>query len=152
MEGIRLRKCFAASAERVCRTGRGTFGRNVSTSVFKAFSPGLQTIMSSGFRWHHSWLVFARWSDIFKTGKPIHCLSRKITDQHSKMKIWEALEHLQPALKISTSAGSWRTSNTFFKPDYECSLAKPGVVTMSPAWFEQAQDVSHALLLVHHNS
>lgn len=151
MEGIRLCKCFAASAERVCGTGRGTFGRNVSTPIFKAFPLGFKTILYSGFRGHHSCLVFAGWSNMFKTGKPIHRLFSEIFDQYLQMKIWEALEHLQPVLKTSTSTSSWRKSSTFFKPNYECLLAKPGVVTMSPAWFEQAQDVSTMLLLVHYS-
>lgn len=60
------------------------------------------------------------------------------------MKIWDALVHLQPVFKGGSSTGPWRASHVFFKPNAECTGSKPGIVTMSPAWFEQAHDVSKA--------
>jgi len=62
------------------------------------------------------------------------------------MTMWDALVHLQPLFKGGSSTGSWRASQLFFKLNAECAGTKPGIVTMSPAWFEQAQDVSQASL------
>ena len=63
--------------------------------------------------------------------------------------MWDAFLHLQPLFAGGSSSRSWRTSDDFFKPDHLCHASKPGIVTMSPAWFEQAHDVSMLLLIIY---
>jgi hypothetical protein len=89
---------------------------------------------------------------MFKTGKPFPFIICKFPDPCSQMHIWDALEHLQPILKGGTSPTSWRKCPAFFKPDSECLLAKPGVVTMSPAWFEQGHDVCNLMSFTSYTS
>jgi hypothetical protein len=39
---------------------------------------------------------------------------------------------------------SWRQDSMYYKSDSEWSDVPPGLVNMSPAWFQQAHDVCHA--------
>jgi len=55
--------------------------------------------------------------------------------------MWDALVHLQPLFNGGSTTGSWRQSTQFFKPQSHCVASKAGIVTMSPAWFEQGHDV-----------
>jgi len=61
--------------------------------------------------------------------------SRKPDDIQNAM--LEAREKLRPLLKMLPRRGSWRVNETNFQPgDLQ------GVVTLSPAWFQQGHDVS----------
>jgi len=54
--------------------------------------------------------------------------------------MWRALQELEPELKVDLKSTQWRAGPTYFRgaPDH---MLRPGVVNMSPAWFEQAHDV-----------
>ena len=51
----------------------------------------------------------------------------------------EAQKKLRPSLKQPQSGGCWRNDSQYFNSEGE---GTPGTVTLSPAWFPQAHDVS----------
>src|ERR1700748_2745321 len=87
-------------------------------------------------------MVFTQWSHSFKTSVYINTfIFHSISYYLLQLDIWNAIVHLQPLFKGGARSGSWRTHNEFFKSSSKC-LSKPGIVTMSPAWFELGHDVS----------
>ena len=59
--------------------------------------------------------------------------------------IWNSASHIQPFFTGGKPTGTWRKSDMFFKPTGECRSSAPGLVDMSPGWFEQAHDVRFPL-------
>jgi hypothetical protein len=65
-----------------------------------------------------------------------------ITDANMKQQtVWNAFKHLQCLFRGGNDKGGWRAAPELFKDDEECLSSVPGAVNLSPAWFEQAQDV-----------
>ena len=62
--------------------------------------------------------------------------------------IMELMELLKPLLTVPNQSGSWRVSDAYFKSQESCDKFSPGVVNMSPAWFQLGHEVSRRYPLV----
>jgi len=58
--------------------------------------------------------------------------------------MWQDLETLQRSLQINKGGKSWRVAPTHYR--VEEGWLKPGSVSMSPAWFQQAHEVRNKRL------
>jgi hypothetical protein len=70
----------------------------------------------------------------------------------SQQIIWDATFHLQPSLKGGKDHGNWRTLDSFFHPGGGDSILLPGVINLSPRWFELRHDVrcQHIIICILH--
>lgn len=70
----------------------------------------------------------------------------------SQQIIWDATFHLQPSLKGGKNHGNWRSLDNFFRPRGGDSTLPPGVVNLSPGWFELGHDVrcQHIIICILH--
>lgn len=71
-------------------------------------------------------------------------LRRKSADTTSQTTMWESLKLLEPSVKVIPSATSWRVSPEYYRS--KIGWAKPGNVSMAPAWYQQAHQVSHIIV------
>jgi hypothetical protein len=66
--------------------------------------------------------------------------------QEQQEQMLESVQFLKHTLekkhKLIDGMGCWRQSNTYFKAPDKCQKMPPGAVNISPAWFQQAHDVS----------
>ena len=60
--------------------------------------------------------------------------------------MWKNLKTLQRSLLIKKNVNSWRVAPTHFR--VEEGWLKPGSVSMSPAWFQQAHEVCTNRLVI----
>jgi hypothetical protein len=64
--------------------------------------------------------------------------------------IWKCLLKLNRAFQgtVGGPESPWRTNSLYFKDPAEC-LPPPGNINLSPAWFQQAHEVTNAVCLSH---
>jgi hypothetical protein len=58
-----------------------------------------------------------------------------------KIEMWDDLRYLEDILVIKPTSKNWRVSPKHYQA--KPGGLKPGTVSMAPAWFTQAHDVSH---------
>ena len=120
------------------RGGGGEVIRPIPTHTYPIQARD-QSVNCHGSAWQYFTLVFARNSHSGSLSKGrislIHLHERLKTLQSS---VFGSLTALEGLLKVDKSKKCWRTSAEYYRP----AALKVDTVSLSPAWFEQAHEVS----------
>jgi len=65
---------------------------------------------------------------------------------HGKTQMWEDMPIVDRSLRVHQSCKNWRVAPTFFRAQE--GWLKPGSMSMSPAWFQQAHEVYNRIMLM----
>ena len=85
----------------------------------------------------------------FTVPRSVSCLlvpPRSTVTAVKQHQMWKNLKTLQRSLLIKKNVNSWRVAPTHFR--VEEGWLKPGSVSMSPAWFQQAHEVCTNRLVI----